>query len=110
MVRSDAFHKVGGLDESFAVAYNDVDLCMRIRKAGYLIVWTPFAELYHCESKSRGLDNSPEKRNRFQVEVHLFEERWAKELADGDPYYNPNFAMDSERFDYALTVRQHSAR
>ena len=71
---------------------------MRIRTAGYLIVWTPFAELYHYESKSRGTDDSPAKRQRFVGEVSRFQNRWAKELAAGDPYYNPNFTLDKEDF------------
>lgn len=102
MVRRDVWEEVGGLDETFKVAFNDVDLCMRIRQAGYLIVWTPFAELYHYESKSRGSDSTPEKRARFLGEVERFQTRWAKELAAGDPYYNPNFSLDQEDF----TIRQ----
>ena len=91
-------YKVSGLDESFEVAFNDVDMCMRIRKAGYLIVWTPYAELYHYESKSRGYEDTPEKKQRFEGEVRRFQERWKKELAAGDPYYNPNLTMDREDF------------
>lgn len=98
MVRRDVWDQIGGLDETFEVAFNDVDLCMRIRAAGYLIVWTPFAELYHYESKSRGLDEAPEARKRFLGEVERFQTRWAKELAAGDPYYNPNFSLDKEDF------------
>lgn len=98
MLRRDVWDKIGGLDESFEVAFNDVDMCMRIRQAGFLIVWTPFAELYHYESKSRGLDDTPEKRKRFEGEVRRFQTRWAKELAVGDPYYNPNFSLDREDF------------
>ncbi len=98
MVPRNVWDEVNGLDESFEVAFNDVDLCMRIRKAGYLIVWTPYAELYHYESKSRGLDDTPEKQKRFEGEVKRFQERWAKELQAGDPYYNPNFTLDREDF------------
>lgn len=98
MVRKDVWEQVNGMDEGFAVAFNDVDLCMRIRKAGYLIVWTPYAELYHYESKSRGLEDTPEKRKRFEGEVRRFQERWKKELAAGDPYYNPNLTLDREDF------------
>lgn len=98
MVPKRVWEAVEGLDESFAVAFNDVDLCMRIRKAGYLIVWTPYAELYHYESKSRGMDNTSEKRKRFEGEVNRFQERWKKELAAGDPYYNPNLSLDREDF------------
>lgn len=98
MVKATVYQQLGGLDESFEVAYNDVDLCLRIRQAGYLIVWTPFAELYHYESKTRGLDDTPEKRKRFEGEVKRFQARWAKELSEGDPYYNPNLTLDREDF------------
>ena len=98
MIRRTVWEQVGGLDETFEVAFNDVDLCMRIRKAGYLIVWTPFAELYHYESKSRGIEDTPAKQKRFIGEVERFQTRWAKELAAGDPYFNPNFALDKEDF------------
>ncbi|MGO5029164.1 glycosyltransferase [Candidatus Agathobaculum pullicola] len=98
MIPRHVWDKVDGLDESFAVAFNDVDLCMRIRKAGYLIVWTPYAELYHYESKSRGLEDTPEKKKRFEGEVLRFQNRWKKELAAGDPYYNPNLTLDREDF------------
>ena len=98
MLRREVWDEVNGLDESFKVAFNDVDLCMRIRRAGYLIVWTPYAELYHYESKSRGAEDSPEKQKRFQGEIELFQKRWAKELAAGDPYYNPNLTLEREDF------------
>lgn len=98
MVKASVFDEINGLDESFAVAFNDVDFCMRIRKAGYLIVWTPYAELYHYESKSRGLEDTPEKKKRFQGEVLRFQKRWQKELEMGDPYYNPNLTLDREDF------------
>ena len=98
MIRRDVWNRVKGLDETFEVAFNDVDLCMRIRQAGYLIVWTPFAELYHYESKSRGIEDTPEKRKRFEGEVHRFQTRWRKELDAGDPYFNPNFSLDKEDF------------
>ena len=98
MIPRKVWDEVGGLDETFKVAFNDVDLCMKIRKSGYLIVFTPFAELYHYESKSRGLDSAPEKRERFVGEVTRFQTRWKKELDEGDPYYNPNFSLDKEDF------------
>ena len=98
MLPRHVYEEMNGLDESFEVAFNDVDLCMRIRQAGYLIVFTPFAELWHYESKSRGLDEAPEKRARFVGEVTRFQKRWARELAAGDPYYNPNFSLDKEDF------------
>jgi len=98
MIPRHVFEKMHGLDESFAVAFNDVDLCMRIRKAGYLIVFTPFAEVYHYESKSRGQEDTPEKKKRFWEEIEHFRDRWDTELRNGDPYYNPNFSLDSEDF------------
>lgn len=98
MLRRSVWDDVDGLDESFEVAFNDVDLCMRLREKGYLNVFTPFAELYHYESKSRGLEDTPEKRERFEGEIRRFHKRWAKELAAGDPYYNPNFSLDKEDF------------
>ena len=71
---------------------------MKIRKANYLIVYTPFAEFYHYESKSRGMEDTVEKRARFNSEVFRFQERWEKELKMGDPYYNPNLSLDTEDF------------
>lgn len=98
MMRRDVFDEVGGLDESFEVAFNDVDLCMKIREKGYLIVFTPYAELYHYESKSRGNDDTPEKLERFHGEVRRFEMKWQKQLDDGDPYYNPNLTLTRDDF------------
>ena len=93
MVKASVFDEVDGFDEKFAVAFNDVDLCMKIRKAGYLIVWTPYAELYHYESKSRGYEDTPEKKRRFESEIRRFQDLWDKELKEGDPYYNPNLSL-----------------
>lgn len=99
LMRKSIFYEVGQLDqELFKVAFNDVDLCMRIRKAGYLIVWTPFAEAYHYESISRGLEDTLEKQVRFQNEILSFKTRWKKELEEGDPYYNCNLTLNSEDF------------
>ncbi len=98
LVKKSVYFEVGGLDENYAVAFNDVDFCMSIRKAGYLIVFTPFAELYHYESKSRGVEDTPEKRARFNSEVFRFQEKWMQELKSGDPYYNPNLTLNSEDF------------
>ena len=98
LIRRNVWEEVGGLDESFEVAFNDVDFCMRIREAGYLIVWTPYAELYHYESKSRGREDTPEKQKRFEGEVRRFQERWRAELEAGDPYYSPNLTLKEEDF------------
>ena len=102
MVRREVYDQVNGLDESFAVAFNDVDFCVRVRKAGYQNVFTPFAQLYHYESKSRGLDEAPEKRKRYLSEVERFQTRWKAELAEGDPCMNPNF--DISREDFGLKI------
>ena len=98
MVKREAFEKVNGLNEEFQVAFNDIDFCLRLGKAGYLIVYNPYAELYHYESKSRGLEDTPEKIARFNKEIACFEKYWSQMLRDGDPYYNPNLTLDSQDF------------
>ena len=98
MVKKSAFDAVGGLSEELAVAFNDIDFCMKLRKAGYLIVYNPYAELYHYESKSRGLEDTPEKVARFNQEIATFEKRWPEILKNGDPFYNPNLTLDSQDF------------
>lgn len=98
LIRKSVYEEIGGLDENYAVAFNDIDFCMAIRKAGYLIVFTPYAEFYHYESKSRGDEDTPEKRARFNSEVFRFQDKWGAELKAGDPYYNPNLTLDSENF------------
>ena len=98
MIPRRVWDEVEGLDEGYAVAFNDVDLCMKIRAKGHLIVFTPFAEAYHYESKSRGIENTPAKRARFESEIDRFYSKWQDVLDRGDPYYNPNFSLDSEDF------------
>lgn len=98
MVKKEAFEKVGGLSEEFQVAFNDIDFCLKLGRAGYHIVYNPYAELYHYESKSRGLEDTPEKVARFNREIAEFEKRWPEILRDGDPYYNPNLTLDSQDF------------
>ena len=102
MVAKELYWKVGGLDESFAVSLNDVDFCMKLREAGYLNVFTPFAELYHFESVSRGLDDRGEKAKRYEEESERFRAKWKEALEKGDPYYNVNFSLD--RSDFSLKV------
>lgn len=94
MVKASVFEEVGGFDDKFKVAFNDIDLCMKIRAAGNLIVFTPYAELYHYESKSRGKEETQEQLQRFHNEVHLFEEKWSDILKNGDPYYSPNLSLE----------------
>ncbi|MER2253406.1 glycosyltransferase family 2 protein [Methylorubrum podarium] len=97
-VRADVFSEVGGFDAAhLAVAFNDVDLCLRIRAAGYRIVWTPHARLVHHESKSRGAEDTPEKRARFEAESRVMRERWEPVLR-ADPYYNPNFSRAAAHY------------
>lgn len=98
MVKRTAFDEVEGLTEELAVAFNDIDFCMKLREAGYLIVYNPYAELYHYESKSRGLEDTPEKVARFNREMSIFEKRWPDILRNGDPYYNPNLTLKSQDF------------
>jgi GT2 family glycosyltransferase len=94
MVKRSLYNAVDGLDEvHFRVAFNDVDFCMRLRRAGYLNVYTPYCEALHHESLSRGYEDTPEKKARFGVEVRAFKARFAAELAAGDPYFNPGFAL-----------------
>ncbi|MCL2088944.1 MAG: glycosyltransferase family 2 protein [Oscillospiraceae bacterium] len=98
MVAKDIFDQVGGFNEEFKVAFNDVDFCMKTRKAGYLNIFTPFCELYHYESKSRGHEDTPEKLIRFQGEIDLFKKIWGQEMQSGDPYYNPNLTLVNHDF------------
>ena len=102
MVRKEIYDRVGGLDESFTVALNDVDFCLRVRRLGLLNVFTPFAELYHYESKSRGLDKDGESAKRYEREVAAFRERWKEELEKGDPYFNPNFSLDHATYELRM--------
>lgn len=103
MVKKALFEEVAGLEEEFEISLNDVDFCLKLREKGYLNVFTPFAELYHYESISRGLDNQGEKAERYNKESEKFRRKWEKQLAAGDPYYNPNFSLD--RSDFSLKVK-----
>lgn len=102
LVKKALFEEAGRLDESFAVSLNDVDFCLKLREKGYLNVFTPFAELYHFESISRGLDDNGEKARRYNKESERFREKWKDVLKAGDPYYNANFSLD--RSDFALKI------
>lgn len=102
LVKKSLYREVGGLDESFAISLNDVDFCLKLREKGLLNVFTPFAELFHYESVSRGLDDKGEKAERYNRESGKFREKWKKQLEAGDPYYNPNFSLD--RSDFSLRI------
>ncbi len=101
MVQRRKYLEAGGLDESLAVSYNDVDLCLRLRRAGYRNVVVPRAKLYHYESKSRGGDDTPAKVARAMDEVGTIRRRWPS-WAARDPYYNPNLTVDAEDFGLRL--------
>lgn len=101
MVSRENYDLVGGLDESFAVALNDVDLCLKLREKGLLNIFTPFAELFHYESRSRGTDLADKNAvngARYDEEAARFREKWAALLEAGDPYYNPNFSLDHSNY------------
>jgi GT2 family glycosyltransferase len=105
LVRRKVFEEVGGMDEQdLPIAFNDIDLCLRIREKGYRNVFTPFAELYHYESSSRGYEDTPEKMNRFEKEGDVMKQRWGEALLS-DPAYNPNLALDRETFTLAFPPR-----
>jgi len=99
MMRREVFESIGGFNEAYEVAFNDVDLCLRIIQRGYKIVFTPYAELLHYESKTRGDDSdSAEKTARFGREVHRFNVDWRDFLYKGDPFYNKNLSLDNDDF------------
>ncbi len=110
VIRRDVYREVGGMDEEHVgVAFNDIDFCLRLRAAGYRIVWTPHAELIHHESASRGSDETPERVGRFRRELEWMRERWEPELRN-DPAYNPNLAVDCEPFELAFPPRTPRGR
>ena len=105
VVRREVFDEVGGFEEGrLAVAFNDVDICLKIREKGYRVVYTPYAELFHHESASRGYETTPEKFSRFEGEVEAMQSRWKNVLAN-DPYYNPNLTLLTEDFALAHPPR-----
>ena len=101
MCRREVFEQVGGFDEELAVAYNDVDLCLKMVQKGYHNVYLPHAQLYHHESHSRGYETTPEKIQRLKQESELMRKRWGKKV-EIDPCYNPNLTRETE--DYALNI------
>ena len=106
LVKASVYDEVGGLDEQFAVAFNDVDFCLRVRDAGCRIAWTPYAELTHYESKSRGGDEKdPAKAARFAAEQQRLYTIHGKENILDDPYYNPNLTRDREDFSESDDLR-----
>lgn len=97
--RRSIYEEVGYMDEeNFAVAFNDVDFCLKIREKGYLIVYNPYVEFIHFESKTRGYEDTPEKKARFEKESNNFRTKWRKVLDAGDPYSNINFRQDTAQY------------
>lgn len=103
MVKREVYEKLGGFEEELAVAFNDVDFCLRAGQAGYLVVYNPRVELYHDESKSRGTEDSPEKIRRFQQEIEFMRTRWMDLLKRGDPCYNKNLTLS--KWNYSLRAK-----
>ena len=103
MVRRAVFNQVGGFDETLAIAFNDVDFCLRVRDAGYRNVYLPHVELYHHESKSRGHENTPEKMARFLQEQQIMRDRWRTDETP-DPFYNPNLTLDREDYSIGFSI------
>jgi len=106
LVRKSIYLEVGGLDEGLAVAFNDIDFCLRVHSAGYRNHWTPYAELIHHESVSRGYEDTPEKQMRFRSEIDKMQTRWPALLAHDDPCYNPNLTAEAEDFSLAWPPRR----
>ena len=102
MVKTSVYRAVGGMSCDLKVAFNDIDFCMKVRRYGKRIVYNPYAELYHYESRSRGLENTQDKIERFNREIALFLDRWGAEVKAGDPYYNPNLTLDKADFSLRL--------
>lgn len=106
LVKRSVFEQVGGLEEKLKVAFNDVDFCLHVREKGYLVVYDPYAELYHYESKTRGAEDTKEKIRRFQTEIEYMRSHWIRLLKKGDPYYNCNLSLT--KWDYSLKNNQRS--
>ena len=100
MVKREAFIKADGFEEKLAVAFNDVDFCLKVRQAGYLVVYDPYVEMYHDESKTRGTEDTKEKVHRFQQEIEYMRSRWTEILKNGDPCYNRNLSLS--KWNYSL--------
>ena len=110
LVPQTVFAQTGGFDEALSVAFNDVDLCLRIRETGHLVVYDPYAVLYHDESRTRGAEDSKEKVRRFQDEIELIRSRWTRILIDGDPYYNKNLSLSKWNYSLKAGERMRGTR
>jgi hypothetical protein len=104
VIRKEIFEAVGGFNEMLPIALNDIDFCLRVRESGYRNIWTPYAELYHHESATRGFEDTPERQARFSKEVEYMQQRWGGLLLN-DPAYSPNLSLDYEDFSLAWPPR-----
>jgi GT2 family glycosyltransferase len=105
MFRKALFEEVGGMDEwNLPTSYNDVDFCLRFLEKGYRNLWTPYSLLHHHESKTRGPDDTAQKRRRAHAELYYFHQKWGQ-LVGRDPYYNPNLTLEKEDFSLAEPPR-----
>ena len=100
MVKREAFERAGRFEEKLAVAFNDVDFCLKVKQAGYLVVYDPYVEMYHDESKTRGTEDTKEKVHRFQTEIEYMRSHWTDILKNGDPCYNKNLSLS--KWNYSL--------
>ena len=98
MISKSLFERIGGFEEKLTVAFNDIDLCLRVREQDYLVVYDAYVEMIHYESKTRGSEDTEEKVRRFQSEIEYMRTRWIDILKNGDPYYNPNLTLSKWNF------------
>ena len=96
MIRKDVFEDIGGFTDDLAVAFNDVDLCLKLRQKGFLIVYTPYAELCNHGSLNLDFNDASGLQNLFLRDVEYMRERWGEVIDEGDPYYSPNLTLDRE--------------
>jgi GT2 family glycosyltransferase len=109
MTKKTLFQAVGGFSDDFRIAFNDIDYCLKVREKGKLVVYNPYAELYHFESKSRGQEDTPEKVERFNSEIDRFTKKWKEFLRKGDPYYNVNLTLDRADFSLKKHIRTQTS-
>ena len=105
MVKRSVYEEVGGFEEQLAVAFNDVDFCLKVRRCGYLVVYDPYVKLYHYESRSRGAEDNEEKIRRYQCEIDYVRRTWSEIMEKGDPMYNPNLTL--VKCDYSLREKEN---
>ena len=104
MVKRSVYEEVGGFEEQLAVAFNDIDFCLKVRRCGYLVVYDPYVKLYHYESRSRGAEDNEEKIRRYQCEIDYVRRNWSEIMEKGDPMYNPNLTL--VKCDYSLREKE----